>query len=233
MNSLPAEILSSIFSQCPTLNLILTCKHWKQIILKECTTCNYCHKIITIYNTTLWINPDDDPVCHGYYGSIEKYNILKEMIKAKPQFLQCINRQSLGLCYQAVKHDDRAIKFVKHMDTILIGAVIKNNPQYLEHSTNYTYKQYLRFVEYNGKCLQYIPNEHHTDELCMVAIKQNPKSLKFIEDQSEKLCIYAIQQSLWKMPYMQFIKNFTEDIYVALYKSNKKSISQFKYEIGF
>lgn len=231
MQTIPPEILHQIFKLCPTPNLILTCKHWKNIILQQSTTCDKCSKITTMYDTTLWVDLENDAICHGYYGTLEKYNILREMLRNKPQFLQHINRQSLGLCYQAIKHDYRAIKLVKHITDPLICKVIEGYPKYIE-SSNYTYNQYLKFVEANGKCLQYVPKEYHTNELYMMAIKQTPKALKYIEDQTEKLSIYAIHHNLWKLSYIQFIKNFTEDIYVELYKSNNKSIMHFKYNIS-
>jgi hypothetical protein len=233
MNTLPDELLHLIFSQCPTPNLILTCKQWHKIILKKCSICKVCGKIIKMYYSTLWIEFDGDPICHGYYGTIEKYKILRDMLKMSPKFLQHINRQSLGLCYQAIKYNYRAIKFVHNITDLLICCVIKQNTKYLEHSISYTYTQYLKFAESNGECLQYIPKEFHTDKLYMVALEQNPKALRFVEDQAEKLCIYAIHHRLWKMKYMSYIKKFTEDIYVELYKSNTRSITLFKYEIDY
>jgi hypothetical protein len=50
--------------------------------------------------------------------------------------------------------------------------------------------------ERNGMALQFVEEKYKTKELYMIAIKQNPNSLRFIEKQTKKIVIFAIHNNL-------------------------------------
>lgn len=253
INTLPDDILNVIFQISSNFNNVLTCKHWHKIIIKSSNICPTCNKITKMFNTSLWITDNDDLICHGYYGTKEKYRTLKEMINREPNFLQEIKRQTNGLCLSALTKNHHAIKLVNHPTDKLIMDAVKLNSRCIKYVKNPSYDLCLRVVRTKGICIKYIPEEHKTHELCMmavnncpeaikfikepwedvciVAVKNNPSLIKYIKNQTEKICIEAINNRLWLTMDTAHITTFTEDIYIALYKQHSTILSKIKYKI--
>ena len=64
------------------------------------------------------------------------------------------------------------------------------------------------------KCDKFILSEREviafTDNIQMMnAIKQSYMALRYVEDQTPELCLYAVQQDCWAL---QFVKNQTDDL---------------------
>lgn len=198
MNTLNNDELYTIFSHASNFNVALTCKKWYNIILKKSNICPTCHKITNIGDITLWITDKDDPVCHGYYDTQKKYTLLKNMIVTNPNYLQMIKRQSSGLCLHAIKINYKTFKLIKstHLkDRILHDA-----------------------IDINVKCLEYIPEEFKTYELCMRAIKKTPYALECIKNQTEDMCMEAIKHPQWQRHCGYYINIFTENLAMKLFE---------------
>jgi hypothetical protein len=46
----------------------------------------------------------------------------------------------------------------------------------------------------NGRLLKYVEKQKQTEELCKIAIQENPYAIKFVNEQTEELCKIAIQK---------------------------------------
>lgn len=142
---------------------------------------------------------------------------------------------------------------INHPTDKLIMDAVKLNSRCIKYVKNPSYDLCLRVVSTNGICIKYIPEEYKTHELCMmainncpgaikfikephedvciVAVKNYPSLLKYIKNQTDKICIEAINNKRWLTIDEAHITNFTEDIYIALYKNKSTILSKIKYKI--
>jgi hypothetical protein len=98
--------------------------------------------------------------------------------------------------------------------------------------------------EKNGLALEFIEEKYKTKKLYMIAIKENPNSLRFIEKQTKKIVIFAIHNNLLSFVFIdkkynnykffsvekQHFKNYLKKIYLFypyIYFSMKKSMSYY------
>lgn len=220
IQSLHDDELYIIFSHTSNFNVALTCKKWHSIILKKSNICNTCHKITNIGNHILWITDNDDPVCHGYYDTPEKYKLLKQMINYNPNYLQMIKRQSIGLCLYAVKFNHKTFKLIKssQLNDNIIANIIRVNPKCLMFIEKPTLQNYFNIVDVNGECLEFVPEEYRTHELYIRAIRQTPVALKFIQNQTEDMCLEAIKHPGWHSYLRPYIKIFTENLAMKMFE---------------
>lgn len=59
----------------------------------------------------------------------------------------------------------------------------------------------LKDLMSNGLLLKFVENQ--TEELCLVAVKQNGLALKFVINQTEEICIAAAKQNRDAIPYVK------------------------------
>ena len=69
------------------------------------------------------------------------------------------------------------------------------------------YDYYKKAVQKYGMLLEHI--DIQTDELCMLAIQQNPSAFKFVRNQTDEICKLAIELCT---PNFAFVKNKTPDL---------------------
>lgn len=232
MNTLNNDELYTIFSHASNFNVTLTCKKWYNIILKKSNICPTCHKITNIGDTTLWITDKDDPICHGYYDTQQKYTLLKNMMVYNHNYLQMIKRQSSGLCLHAIKTNYKTFKLINstHLKDRILHDAIKINPQCLKFVEKTTIENYFNAIDINGKCLVYVPEEFKTYELCMRAIKQTPYALEHIKNQTEEMCLEAIKHPMWHRHCNYYINIFTEHLSMKFFELHNE-LFPIKYEI--
>jgi hypothetical protein len=77
------DLLNYIFQYTDNFNITLVCKQWYNIVLKNSVICDSCNKIVKMYDKDLWITDTYDDVCHGYYGTLKSYRILKQTLMKK------------------------------------------------------------------------------------------------------------------------------------------------------
>jgi hypothetical protein len=190
------DILNLIFNYEPNYYCLLTCKNWYNIIMKHVVICNECHKIIKMYDQNLWITDVDDNLCHGYYGDLEKYKILKEMIKKDLRFFSKIKRLSLGLWLEGV-YSTSYICFpmkIKPLYNDWYINALDADGRYIKFIDNPTYKLCYRAIRNTPEALQYIPEKYQTEELCMKAILKELHALKYVINQNEQFILKVNKQ---------------------------------------
>lgn len=153
------------------------------------------------------------------------------------------NEQTEELCMSAIYDNCFAIKFVINPTLKMCKEVIKINPcviKFIHNATDEIYKYLLE--RYSGyPVLKYITNQNY--DLCIYAVKCNPKNIKYVADQkylhcaiavekdgmalkyiknpSYKICEKAVNQN-WKA--IQYVKNQKHDLCVLALNINEEAI---------
>lgn len=89
-----------------------------------------------------------------------------------------------------------------------------------------TTKTYMREVKIDGNCLNEVPEEFRTEEICRIALQNRGEALAFVpkELKTKEMCMIAFENSAWAIRY--FPKEFlTEEIFrEAVKKGNTRNI---------
>lgn len=143
------------------------------------------------------------------YGSpiIQLINTLPEellikLVAKKPLAIRFIINQSSDVCLTAMRTDPSAVSLIRK-PTIEIcteyNKITKNHPSYntvtvppIYYVNSPTYEECLRTVKRNGMDITYVPEKFQTEELRLIAIKQDPFAIQMIQDPSEHICLEAI-----------------------------------------
>ncbi len=158
------------------------------------------------------------------------------MLKYVPEKIKTID-----LCITAITCDTRSIKY------------ISENLK--------TEEYYLKFIHMNGYIFQYIPIEFQTRNICQYiigyshelmkyivpkendktfyeemayyALCQNVNNLKFLEYQTEEICLHAINSGKYlnTLIFSDYIKNLTENICITLLKQDNDFLYSIKKRI--
>ena len=67
------------------------------------------------------------------------------------------------------------------------------------------YQKYLTKVkDYGGWVLEYVPKDLRTEEVCLIAVKQNPYALEFVPEEfkTEELCELAVNDGHWALEFV-------------------------------
>jgi hypothetical protein len=132
------DVLNLILSKTDNYYCIGVCKQWYDIIIKNSIICETCNKIVKMYDTVLWISDKSDIVCHGYYGDMDKYKILKRMISYDTRFLTKINRISIGLWLYAVKYSAVPYTLIQNINKKWYIHALKLKSEYIKCIDNPT-----------------------------------------------------------------------------------------------
>jgi len=229
------DVLNLILSKTDNYYCIGVCKQWYDIIIKNSIICETCNKIIKMYDTVLWITDDDDIVCHGYYGNMERYKILKNIIKEMPLFLTKIKRVSIGLWLSSISQYRFPNESIKNVDDKWYDYALKINPMYIQNVKNPTFSMCLDAVKKNYNVLKYIPEHFKNEEFYLSALQSCLWALQYIPEQFqlqfqfEKVILEIIDKNYKAPLFYDYIKNPTEDIYVAIYKKDPDWIKKMKF----
>ena len=183
-----------------------------------------------MYNTELWITDKDDIVCHGYYGDIEKYKILKRMIRIDSNFINKIKRVSIGLWLSTIMVYSTNMVLLPTNDEWYVHA-LKLNGLFLKYIKNPTYGMCVEAVKITPSALKYVQEHHQTYELCFEVIMEDMNVLQYVINQTEELILNYIDKKKYLCDdFIKYVKNPTENIYVETFKKNKECMKFIKYE---
>ena len=116
--------------------------------------------------------------------------------KTQPQFYNFIKDKSI------INDQERLIELVNA------------NPELLSNINNPTYEQCLKAVKKSGRLIKDVPKEHHTEELCLIAIQDFPDALSWIDGdkQTDIMCISGVVQ---KGQVIRYVKKQNHDVCLA------------------
>jgi hypothetical protein len=126
------------------------------------------------------------------YCKIQTRSMIKKAIDYEPRNIQHVIKQTESLCLYAIERATHSFNFKKIEDGSLVMYMEKksNNIEEVFHLIrNKTPKIHLTVVGIDGMLLRYIGNQ--TEEICKLAISQNPKAIQFIELNSLEVWKYA------------------------------------------
>ncbi|MCC0727225.1 DUF4116 domain-containing protein [Clostridioides sp. ZZV14-6045] len=180
------------------------------------------------------------------------WNLTKtELIKAYEDILNELSHDGLKLkeqsfqtnemCMCAVTKNGLALKDVEVQNPEICIKAVSNNGAVLKHikwdECSFTNEQryilYLEAVRNFGKALKYINindlkyylSEREINNIYKEAVKENGHSLRFIENQTEELCIEAIREN---SDAFKYVKNRTPKICMEVVKISGKKLKHIK-----
>lgn len=86
-------------------------------------------------------------------------------------------------------------------------------------------KQYEAAVKLDGLSLEYVNEDEQTEEICILAVKQNGLALDYVINQTEDICIAAVRQNGLALEY---VKDQTENICIAAVRQNNFAVMDVK-----
>lgn len=124
--------------------------------------------------------------------------------------LRNVKNQNAEICLIAVKHRGNSLRYVKREQLsheeyydICLEAV-KSNPRSLKYVIEPTFEICMEAISRNPWTLQYVPGEvNNYETLCMKAIEQKGKCLKFVKKQTREMCLKAVSSFGGSLSYVK------------------------------
>jgi hypothetical protein len=63
-------------------------------------------------------------------------------------------------------------------------------------------QQYLDMVRKNGLLLEIVPKDLRSEEICLQAVKENGRALKYVINQTDAICITAVKHDFRALEYV-------------------------------
>src|SRR5438445_1662973 len=129
------DVLGVIYDACDNHLVLLTSKDIYETACRCGVVCHQCHKLISVFEKTLWMTDhDDDHIvpCHGYYKPITYYKQIKGIIGQYPAFLKYIQRPCVTLQYYAIQKNGLLIQHVKHPNNVLMDLAIHQDVEAIQ-----------------------------------------------------------------------------------------------------
>lgn len=114
------------------------------------------------------------------------------------------NLRDSVLCTEAVKTSNGAIKYLQKQQTFeLCLLAAKGNGHTIQFAKNeFINKELCEIaVNTNGSAIKHVPTHLKTNELILTAIKKDPSVIDSISDQTEEMCLLAIETA---QPYIDY-----------------------------
>ena len=83
----------------------------------------------------------------------------------------------------------------------------------------------LAAVGENPSSLEFIDHDQQTEELCLLAVRQNGMTLRHVKTQTDEICLAAVKQNGFALKY---VINQTHEICLAAVKQNGVVIQYIK-----
>lgn len=132
------------------------------------------------------INP-----CTFEYIKNKTPELCKYAIMKNPLLLAHVENQTNELCMMAVLLNGLALQFVKCQTQAICIEAFKNTPYAIRYiDCIYQTKDMAECIHTRPHLFQYIA--HQTPELCLIALKRNLESLKYIKNLTEEMCLFIV-----------------------------------------
>lgn len=132
--------------------------------------------------------------------------------------LEHIKEQTEEMILYAVGIIGTALKHAKIQTPEIVHTAV-SNARWDSTVLRFVQPEYRVFDTYrlaviaNGNALEFVPEEAQTPELCLLAIQQNTGAIRYVHNQTEDLCMRALNLNTW--PY---IRNPTDAVKLAYAK---------------
>lgn len=229
------ELVASILQHYPDPRHILVSKKWMKSIEEYSEVCQDCGKIVRVFSRQLWVGCEDDTYCHAYYGTVEDYIAMKEIIKMSSKVFEKMTHKSKELCYYATQFNNCAYHVPPHLidERIAIRMMTKCSEiavynRIPKHSrTHQLHVAMLNICSYN---IQYIDQ---TLELCIyVSIqlgRNGGDTFKYFKFQTDEICIQALEYSLSNIRYINDINSNIVEAYKRIVAKKNLHFDDIRY----
>ena len=155
-----------------------------------------------------------------------------KIVEEKPTLLKYIDIQTEEMCLEVVKKSPRSIQYVKEISPSICFEALIRNPQLFtrvrfDFSMNrivdvlkkQSYDFWKQAIIRNGMVLEafnkftYYPQ---SEELCLIAVKNNGLALEFVKNQTDDICFEAVKRNSMAIKY---VKNQTKDLCLSAFCS--------------
>lgn len=123
---------------------------------------------------------------------IQTTDLCKLAIDRNPYSIKYVHDLTEELALYAVNNNASVISAIA-MQTEEICLIATKSSHNLKHCKIKSYEVCLQAVAKVGWEMMYVPEEHQTDELCEVAIKQYANSFEYVEKPSEHIKRFAVK----------------------------------------
>lgn len=82
-------------------------------------------------------------------------------------------------------------------------------------------------MEYKNRNINLKDIEEQTEEICLIAVKQDGLALEYVKEQTEEICLEAVRQNGCALPY---VKKQTKDICLEAVRQNSYAIQYVNYK---
>lgn len=100
----------------------------------------------------------------------------------------------------------------------LFELVYLENGKTVKRIKNQTPDGFMAAIKISGTFIQQVPAEHQTDALCLEAVKNNWMALEYVIDQTDEMCMIALEKSDGYA--LQYIHRQTEQMCIKAVQYN-------------
>lgn len=101
--------------------------------------------------------------------------------------------QDLEICTTAVANDHNALKYATYQTEEWCLDAVSKDGLLLEHVQNKSYQICLTAIKHESNAIKYVPDEHHTPELCTITMMQNISNIKYCKSQPKSVVLKMVK----------------------------------------
>lgn len=124
-------------------------------------------------------------------------------VEDNPELIKYLDNQTEDICQYVVSIDGLLLEYVREQTLAICKEAVRQNPLALEFCHKKRRSLCTSAVSRNGLMLKYVPEKYHDNMMYFFALGNNGNALKYIEHQTEVLCIDAVRVSPEALVYVQ------------------------------
>lgn len=137
------------------------------------------------------------------FAPVQTEELCWEAVRRYGLALQNVNEQTHEICLQAVRSHADAINFVNEQTPDICLEAVRRSGMSIRYVRKPSPEIDMAAVQRDGVAIKFIPSARQTLAIQEAAIKNNPESLRYIEQPSEKIKLLAIKLKPQTILYVQ------------------------------
>lgn len=152
-------------------------------------------------------------------------------VKEDGDYLQFIKNPSIEVCLAAIETNATAISWIQNPTMEMYFHAVKKYPYSIKYFKVPLFEHHLEAVKIQGLALRKVPKKFRTKEICEIAVKNNGKALKHVDNKTPEICLLAMESPFapdyWEIELVQAnsLKDAKDQLtQIVDLKKRKKSI---------
>lgn len=154
-----------------------------------------------------------------------KYNLSKDIENHK-QIDEKVQQLRLNFVNKIKNSSMLKLKFIENQTEELCIKFIKECAFNLFHVNNKTLEMYLIAIDSNPFILKYIDEKEQTEEMGLRAVKINGNVIKFVKNQTHKICMAALNQDARSYYFINFSTELIKLFYYTIARCKNSDIKK-------